>query len=97
MKETILGVFQGFYNNIDLYNLLKKASDKLKVKFIGKLERMFKEKFLPLEYDHKRVWYYKEIVYFSRVNLFDFVHSTILKGDERDVLISKGEHGSDWA
>ena len=67
MKETILGVFQGFYNNIDLYNLLKKASDKLKIKFIGKLERMFKEKFMPLEYDHKRVKNNKEIVYFQEV------------------------------
>lgn len=55
LKETVLDVFAGFHNNIDLYNLLKKASEKFKFKLIDTIQAKFKEKFITPVYDHKKV------------------------------------------
>ncbi|EAS02157.2 transmembrane protein, putative (macronuclear) [Tetrahymena thermophila SB210] len=54
LKETILNVFQGFYNNVALYNLIKMLAEKTKIKLLQKLQIIFKEKFLPLDYDHQK-------------------------------------------
>ncbi|KAL4440919.1 hypothetical protein ABPG74_009332 [Tetrahymena malaccensis] len=54
LKETILNVFQGFYNNVALYNLIQTLAEKTKIKLLEKLQVIFKQKFLPLDYDHQK-------------------------------------------